>query len=131
METLNEYDLELIEKSKEIIVKNYDRIKFNHTVASAVRCSNGKVFLGINVYSIHGACGEQVALGSAIANGERIFETIVAVRGEMGEEVIPPCGNCRQMLVDYCPDCYVIINTENGLRKIKARNLLPFSYNQE
>ena len=34
---------------------------------------------------------------------------------------IPPCGNCRQMLFEYCPDILVIVNDEEGnLIKVKA-----------
>ena len=55
----------------------------------------------------------------------------VAVRGEDGEEIIPPCGNCRQILCDYAPDCEVIIIAEGEPAKIRARELLPFAYEVE
>ncbi len=42
---------------------------------------------------------------------------------------IPPCGNCRQMLFEYCPDIKVIVNDEKGnLIKVKAKDLLPFAW---
>lgn len=85
----------------------------------------------MNVYSLHGACAEQVAIGAAVTNGERAFETIVAVRGKEGEEIIPPCGNCRQILHDYMPECEVILLIEGEKKKITARELLPYSYNVE
>ncbi|MBU3128642.1 cytidine deaminase [Clostridium tagluense] len=127
MEDLIEKDLELIEKASETIKKNYDMVKYNHTVAVAIRCRNGEIYTGVNVYSSHGACAEMIAIGSAITNGEREFECLVAVRGENGEEILPPCGNCRQVLLDYMPDCKVIININNKLRKIAVRELLPFA----
>ncbi len=80
---------------------------------------------------MHGACAEQVAIGTAITNGEREFDSIVAVRGRTGEEIIPPCGNCRQILHDYMPDCNVIVSVCGELKKIKAKELLPFSYSVE
>lgn len=46
MEALSEKDLELIEKASETIKKNYDRVKYNHTVAAAVRCRNGRIYNG-------------------------------------------------------------------------------------
>ncbi|QZY54381.1 cytidine deaminase family protein [Crassaminicella profunda] len=128
MEDLIEKDLELIEKASETIKKNYDNIKYNHTVAVAVRCKNGKIYTGVNVYSLHGACAEQVAIGSAITNGEREFECLVAVKGENGDEILPPCGNCRQFLSDYMPDLKVIIETKSKLKKIEVKELLPFAY---
>lgn len=129
MENLDKKDLELIEKASEVIKKNYDNIKFNHTVGAAVRCKSGNIYTGVNVYSIHGACAEIIAIGSAITNGEREFEAIVAVRGENGDEVLPPCGNCRQVLLDYMPSCKVIVNDKGGLRKITVTELVPFAYN--
>lgn len=131
MNALQEKDYELIAEAKKVIYLNYDQEKENHTVGAAIRCKNDKVYVGVNVYSLHGACAEQVAMGAAITNGERDFDTVVAVRGKEGEEIIPPCGNCRQILHDYTPNCDVIISVDGKPRKIKAKELLPFSYSVE
>lgn len=130
MENLNKNDFELIEKAKEVIRKNYDGIEFNHTVGSALRCKDGNIYLGINVYSVHGACAEQVALGKAITDGKREFDTIVAINGE-NDEVMSPCGNCRQIFLDYMPDHFVIVKTNEGLKKVKASELIPYSYHAQ
>lgn len=124
-------DHALIAQARDAIRRNYDSVHENHTVGAAVRCADGSIFCGINVYAIHGACAEQVALGTAITLGQRDFTTIVAVRGENGEEIIPPCGNCRQILSDYAPECAVIIDADGTLVKILARKLLPFAYHSE
>lgn len=128
MEDLTEKDLELIKRASETIIRNYDKIKHRHTVAAAVRCKDGKIYTGVNIYSIHGACAEMIAIGAAITDGEREFDCLVGVRGENGEELLPPCGNCRQFLADYMPNCKVIINTNSALKKITAKELLPFAY---
>lgn len=124
-------DHALIAQARDAIRRNYDGVHENHTVDAAVRCADGSIFCGVNVYAIHGACAEQVALGTAITAGQRDFTTIVAVRGENGEEIIPPCGNCRQILSDYAPECAVIIDADGTLVKILARKLLPFAYHSE
>ncbi len=131
MEQLINEDLELIAKAQKVIQSNYDQVHQNHTVGAAVRCKYGKIYVGVNVYSLHGACAEQVAIGSAITDGERDFDVMVAVRGKEGEEIIPPCGNCRQILHDYMPDCEIIVPVCGELKKIKAEELLPFSYSVE
>ena len=128
---LTEKDNDLIAKAQEAIRSNYDGVNFNHTVGAAVRCGSGKIYTGVNVYSLHGACGEQVAIGTAVTQGEREFEAIVAVRGKDGEEIVPPCGNCRQMLFDYMPECEVILMADGEKRKVKAKELLPFAYRVE
>ncbi|WP_315107940.1 hypothetical protein [Clostridium intestinale] len=66
MGNLEEKDLELIKRASEAIKKNYDNIKFNHTVGAAVRCKNGNIYTGVNIYSMHGACAELIAIGVAI-----------------------------------------------------------------
>ena len=129
LKVLDNRDTALIDAAREIITKNFDYVKNNHTVGAAIRCKNGKIYLGVNVYLNHGACAEIIAIGAAITAGEREFDCIVAVRGE--GEILPPCGNCRQMLSDYAPLCDVIIVTENGEKKIQAKELIPFSYVRE
>ena len=128
---LRQEDLELIQAAREAIGRNYDGVHFNFTVGAAVRCGDGSVYTGVNVYSIHGACAEQVALGAALTVGEREFTDIVAVRGPEGAELLPPCGNCRQLLSDYAPGCQVIVPTPAGPRKVPAKELLPFAYEVE
>jgi hypothetical protein len=126
MNLLQERDYELIAEAKKAIRLNYDQEHCNHTVGAAIRCKNGKVYVGVNLYSLHGACAEQVAIGTAITNGERNFDAIVAVRGKEGEEIIPPCGNCRQILHDYMPDCDVIVSIDGELKKSRQKHFCLF-----
>lgn len=124
-------DYELLACAREAIVRNYDAEQFHHTVGAAVRCADGQIFTGVNLYSMHGACAEQVALGAAVTAGQREFTRIVAVRGAQGEEVVPPCGNCRQILLDYAPKCAVILEDTDGMFKLYAEELLPFAFRVE
>lgn len=126
---LNEEDKKLIETALETLKKNFDDGIYNHTVGCTVRCINGKVYSGVNCDGIHGSCAEYITVGTAVSAGERDFDTIVAVHEKAANCVIPPCGNCRQMLYEYCPDIKVIVNDENGrLIKVKASDLLPFAW---
>ena len=131
MDLLSKRDYELIAEAQKAIRLKYDQKHYNHTVGAAVRCKNDKVYVGVNLYSLHGACAEQVEIGTAITKGERDFDVILSVRGKEGEEIIPPCGNCRQILYDYMPDCDIIVSVCGELKKIKAKELLPFSYSVE
>ena len=126
---LNERDKELIRIGLEVLKQNFDDGVYNHTVGCALRTKNGKVYKGVNCDGIHGSCAEYVTIGTAISAGEREFDTIVAVHDKSQNSVISPCGNCRQMLVEYCSDIKVILNDEKGnLIKVKARDLLPFAW---
>ena len=42
--------------------------------------------------------------------------------------VVPPCGACREMLVDHCPDAQVIVLAPGGLTRVPVRALLPLPY---
>lgn len=126
--SLNVKDLDLIERARNALVPNYDSVDYMHTVGAALRTKGGQVYVGVNLHSIHGACAEQIALGTAITAGEREIATIVAVAGENGEDILPPCGNCRQILSYYMADGEVILHGEDGLCKVKLVDLLPFAY---
>ena len=121
-------DEELIGCARDVIRRNYDAQGERHTVGAAVRCGGGKIYAAVNVYDIHGACAEVVAIGMAVTAGEREFGSIVAVRGADGEEILPPCGNCRQILADYAPGCEVIMPAAGGHVKRFARDLLPAAF---
>lgn len=101
--SLTQRDHELIKLAFEVLEKNFDDGVYNHTVGGAIRCKNGKVYLGVNCDGIHGSCAEYIAIGAAITAGEREFDTLVAVHDKAHNYLLPPCGNCRQMLFDYCP----------------------------
>lgn len=122
-------DKELIKMALEVLEKNFDDGVYNHTVGSALLCKNGKVYLGVNCDGIHGSCAEFISIGTAITAGERDFDTIVAVHEKATNSLIPPCGNCRQMLLEYCPDIKVILNDEeDNIIKVGIKDLLPLAY---
>lgn len=122
-------DKELIKIALETLEKNFDDGVYHHTVGAAIRCKNGKVYTGVNCDGIHGSCAEYIAMGIAISAGERDFDTIVAVHEKAPNGLVAPCGNCRQMLFEYCPDIKVILNDDNGnMIKVVASDLLPFAW---
>ena len=122
---LNDNDKMLIDIALTVLKENFDDGIYNHTVGCAILCKNGRIYKGVNCDGIHGSCAEYITIGTAISAGERDFDTIVAVHDQ---HLNSPCGNCRQMLFEYCPDIKVIVNDENGnLIKVKAKDLLPFA----
>lgn len=126
---VTEKDKELIAVALDVLAKNFDDGIYHHTVGCALLCKNGKVYTGVNCDGIHGSCAEYITMGIAISAGEREFDTIVAVHEKALNGIVPPCGNCRQMFFEYCPDIKVIVNDEEGkLIKVSARDLLPFAW---
>jgi cytidine deaminase len=118
----------LIDAAAEALRKNYHAVR--HSVGAAVLCASGRIYTGVNVESSgHGVCAEPVALGAALTDGERGFLAVVAVcKRDGGYAILSPCGNCRQMLLDYAPEADVIYMDAHAPRSARARELLPGAY---
>lgn len=100
----------------------------NHTMAAAARAEDGRIVTGVNAYHFTGGpCAELVVIGAAAAQGAYDLDTIVAV-GDRDRGVVPPCGRCRQVLLDYFPAIKVIVGTSGRLRAVRITDLLPESY---
>ena len=100
MQELDVEDHELVQAAEEVLRKNFDAAR--HTVGAAVRCASGRIYSGVNLKSCgYAPCAEPIAIGIAVSSGEREIESIVSVIGKEGAfHVLPPCGNCRQLLLD-------------------------------
>ena len=96
-------------------------------VGAAVQCKSGAIFAGSNIENIsYGLtiCAERIAIGSAVAAGEREFVAI-AVAADTIEPIVP-CGACRQFLAEFSPDLIIVSATLRGDRKIEnLSHLLP------
>ena len=96
-------------------------------VGAAVQCKSGAIFAGSNIENIsYGLtiCAERIAIGSAVAAGEREFVAI-AVAADTIEPIVP-CGACRQFLAEFSPDLIIVSATLRGDRKIEnLSRLLP------
>jgi len=129
---LTEKDKKLIQVASTVIHDNIDLYEKELIVGCALRMKSGKVYTGINIKTSHSICAEQVAIGQALANGEREFDTIVAVKfdKEGNNRVVSPCGLCRYIMNDLHMDMNVIVeDIKNGrILKVKASKLLPYPY---
>ncbi|MFF4038081.1 cytidine deaminase family protein [Streptomyces sp. NPDC001816] len=100
----------------------------NHTMAAAARAKDGRIVTAVNAYHFTGGpCAELVLIGTAAAQGAYDLETIVAV-GDRDRGVVPPCGRCRQVLLDYFPALRVIVGQGDRIRSVLITDLLPESY---
>ena len=73
-------------------------------VGAALLCGDGSVAAGCNVENASfpaGICAERSALSVAIAHGQRTFSALVIVTDAI--DPTPPCGMCRQALVEFAP----------------------------
>ncbi|MDZ7763537.1 MAG: cytidine deaminase [Melioribacteraceae bacterium] len=106
----------------------------NFHVGAALLTKDGKIYEGGNIesssYSLT-VCAERTAVFQAILEGERKFESI-AIASD-AEEFCPPCGACRQVMLDLCgKDLNVIlINPKEETKKFKLSELIPHSFGED
>lgn len=76
-----------------------------YAVGAAVRTSDGRTFVGVNVESAsYGltVCAERNAVAAAAAAGVRPGQLVeVAVAAPDGPHEVSPCGACRQILGEW------------------------------
>jgi cytidine deaminase len=122
---LGDTDRDLVEAATQVIARNFREPL--HTVGAAVLAESGKIYLGVDIETVgYGPCAEPIALGAAISAGERRFRTIVAARPN--GSILPPCGNCRQLLLHCAPEIEVILERDGALVKESIGTLLPAAY---
>lgn len=118
----------LFEAAADVLRKNRHPVK--HSVGAAVLCASGNIYTGINLESSgYGVCAEPIALGAALSSGEKEILAVIAVADRPdGFIVLSPCGNCRQMMLDYASQATVIYMDTSGVTQAKVKNLLPGAY---
>lgn len=102
----------------------------NYRVGAALADARGHVFAGCNVENASfGAtvCAERNAIGAMVAAGGSKPIAIVIVTG--GDKPAPPCGMCRQVLIEFARSMPVILIGESDQgdvrRDLALEDLLP------
>ncbi len=84
-------------------------------VGAALVGVDGTVFMGCNVENSAypaGICAERSALSAAVAGGVKQFAMLVIV--SEADDPTPPCGMCRQALVEFAPALAIVRCTQHG-----------------
>ncbi|MFO1496476.1 MAG: cytidine deaminase [Lysobacterales bacterium] len=106
------------------------------SVGAAVRSSSGACYSGCNVenasFSI-GGCAERAAISAAVlAEGAafRLAAIAVVARDARGHELpVPPCGACRQAIVEFGAEAEVeFLGSAGDWQTVRASALLPYQF---
>ena len=98
-------------------------------VAAALVTDKGNVYRGVCIDTACslGFCAEHAAVAAMLTAGEDWVEKIVAV-GSQGD-IMPPCGRCRELLMQLGnPDALVLVAEDTA---VKVKDLLPFYWQEE
>lgn len=97
-------------------------------VGAALLTHRGNVFAGANVENAsYGLtiCAERAAIFAAVAQeGEAMRIRALAVVNERNTP-FPPCGACRQVILEFGPQAVVFFRGPDGLKEVTADKLLP------
>jgi cytidine deaminase len=99
-------------------------------VGAALVGVDGTVFMGCNVENAAypaGICAERSALSAAVAGGVKQFAMLVIV--SEADDPTPPCGMCRQALVEFAPQLSIVSYTKHGTHAAwSLATLLPHPF---
>ena len=127
---------------KELVRKAIDGLKYsydpysNFKVAAALLAKNGTIYTGCNIENASYTpcnCAERTAFFKAVSEGVKEFEAIAIVGGSEGvcKDLCPPCGVCRQVMMEFCDYKTFKIILANEKREYKVytlEELLPLGF---
>ena len=139
--------MEKSEKNKkyngnQLIETAIEQLQYSYTpysgfkVGAALLAKNGVIYTGCNIENAAYTptnCAERTAFFKAVREGVKEFEAICIVGGKEGilTEYAPPCGVCRQVMMEVCdPEEFeIILATDTEHYDIYTlKELLPLGF---
>jgi cytidine deaminase len=122
-----------MDKYRDLINAAIEARKYAHVpysdfaVGAAVLTRAGKIFKGCNVENISlrlTLCAEEVAVGAAVANGNKELVAIAVVADS--KDPVMPCGACRQLLAEFNPAMEIVsAKLDGSVEQHSLSELLP------
>lgn len=139
---LTSEEAKLVDEARKATYRSY--APYSHfSVGAAIRLSNGEIIAGSNQENAafsSGTCAERSACFYAHSQyPDTDFESIaVAARDHTGdfiENPIPPCGSCRQSLLEYetlakHPVRVLLVGRHKVYRLPAIKSLLPLAFTE-
>ena len=122
------YDESLIESARLAAEQAY--VPYSGFRVGAVVVAAGETFSGANVENSaypSTICAEATAIAHAASNGVRKIETVAVACIDSPDEPGYPCGNCRQMMVEFGVE-RVLVDGPDGHVEHTLDELIPFGF---
>ena len=105
-------------------------------VGAALLASSGKIYTGCNIENAAytpTVCAERVAFFKAVSEGETEFIAIAIAggAGDYPDGECPPCGVCRQVMMEFCdPDTFKVLlaKSDTEYTALTLKELLPYGF---
>ena len=126
MNELNHDEVELFRRASDVLESAFHPEL--HQVAAAARTADGQVFVGLHIGSRRiNVCAESSAFANAeIAGAGPVVSMVAVCKDEAGRIVVTnPCGVCRELMQQYAPDAYVIVDASGHVRSVPSAALIP------
>ena len=97
-------------------------------VGAAVITKKGSIYTGVCIDSdcSLGMCAERNAISTMITHGEFEIEMVAAV--DKSGNVLPPCGACREFMMQLKNSSDIKVLVDNKGTVVKLKDLVPYSY---
>lgn len=116
--------IDLALQAREHAYAPYSRFK----VGAALLTASGRIYTGCNIENVAfspSVCAERTAIFKAVSEGEREFVAIAIVT----QNGIPPCGVCRQVMMEFAPNIVIVVaNLEGDYRVTSLSELFPDAF---
>lgn len=130
-----ELKIQLFNEAKNMLNFSYTPYS-NFKVGAALLSESGKIFTGCNIENAaYGPsnCAERTAFFKAVSEGVLKFKAIMVIGGPGGiiKDYCPPCGVCRQVMMEFCnPETFSIFlaKSETDIVEYKLKELLPLGF---
>ena len=130
-----ELKIKLFNEAKNMLNFSYTPYS-NFKVGAALLSESGKIFTGCNIENAaYGPsnCAERTAFFKAVSEGILKFKAIMVIGGPGGiiKDYCPPCGVCRQVMMEFCnPETFSIFlaKSETDIVEYRLKELLPLGF---
>jgi cytidine deaminase len=105
----------------------------NFCVGAAILDEKDHIHAGCNVENAAyplGVCAEGSAISNMVLSGGKTIKKIMLI--STGEQLVTPCGGCRQKIKEFSTDdTQIIVYHNNKYSHFSVEDLLPQSFSNE